>query len=288
MKRSRRSEYGKKRNSSKKNSEQKFQFSKTAPKKSTPTIDRLKSFEIDENQEKKYRNRKVKPKKKSGCFNYQLPLGVVIVIFIVKLISGVVRITDEPKTWKDDPIMLEVERKSKASLQNIIGKNTTFLLVGPRPMKEVFQLKKDSLFPVIPYVNIHLYKGFHLYDASLLLTSQLFAKFSKYYFFYDRVKKSSYQSMTNQWTEIRGKLAGRIEGTNFSHEETKNYHFKELQIAEKEFKITASGLELHGLATLVEDKTHRYFFHFISKEKEGTYFNAPFLKKYLNYYLKIQ
>ncbi len=310
MKRSRSSKYDRKRNRSKKDSQRASHAtskstvnspkekstvksnstsSSTNASRKSNTIDRLKSFEIDEHQEKKYTHRQVIPKKKSGCFNFRLPLAGVLILFIFKIIMGIDSTTRASKTWKDDPIMLEVDRKSKNSFRNLINKNPAILMLGRFvPMRQVAHLKKDSLFPVHPNINVHLFKGFHLYDARSLPTAQLFAKFSKYYFFYDRIKKNASQSTTDQWTQLRDKLTSKITEAQFSYEDIKNYTYKGLQIEEKKFTITAADLELQGVATLIEAEDIRYFFHFISKEKKTHPFDVSYLKKYLDFYLKIK
>lgn len=329
MKRSRRSEYNKKRNRSKKHSERKFGFSsktesKTSHDDSEPakdltvnsdsspssssssnsnssssstsssssnsnTIDRLKSFEVDENQEKKYTHRKIIPENKSGCFNYQLPIAAVVIIFIIKLVIGIGRVTDSPPTIKEEPILVKIKQQQNKRVNRLIAKNPALLIYGlSAPMREVAQLKKDSLFPILPNVNVRLFKGFHLYDTSFSEATQLLAKFSKYCFFYNRVKKLPNKSITQQWEDLRKKLARRTFGSQFSYKDTKTYTFKGLQIEEKSFQIKILNFDVHGVATLVDAGDTYYFFHFLSKEKKGHRFDFHYLKKYLDYYLKIR
>lgn len=333
MKRSRRSEYDKKRNRSKKHSERKFGFSsktesKTSHADSEPakdstvnsdstssstssssssspsssssnssssspstsnTIDRLQRFEVDENHEKKYTYREITTEKKSGCFNYQLPIAAVIIIFIIKLIIGIGRVTDSPPIIKEEPIIQKIKQQQNKRVNRLISKNPALLIYGlTTPMREVAQLKKDSLFPILPNVNVRLFKGFHLYNTSFSGTTQLLAKFSKYCFFYNRTKKIPNRSMTQQWEDLRKKLARRNFNSQFSYKDTKTYIYKGLQIEEKSFQIKILNFDVQGVATLVDAGDSYYFFHFLSKEKKGHRFDFSYLKKYLNYYLKIR
>ncbi|MEM6718388.1 MAG: hypothetical protein AAF611_03635 [Bacteroidota bacterium] len=317
MKRSRRSEYDKRRNRSKKHSERKFSFtskstksdasSKPKPKSSSKpkasasstsstkkatspaqsSIDRLKSFEINENNQKKYKYREVVPKKRSGCFNFRLPLFAVIIIAIIRLIMSFNDNSSSNPT--EDPNIKKISNNDRVLKQKFRRTNAAHLVQGiPWPMRETLQLQKDSLFPIVPNVNVRLFKGFHLYDTSVLKNTAIFAKFAKYYFFYDRVEKSSTTTMSRQWENMRNTLINRMTPSVFSQEEIKNYTFKDIQIEEHDFKILFDSGELHGVATLVEFEDTRYFFHLISKEKPETHFRRTFLRKYLDYYLKIR
>ena len=309
MKRSRRSEYDKKRDRSEKSSERKLKYSikstaktsrsdsntvsesKPSSSSSSNRIDRLKDFEITENHEKKYTQpRVVIPKEKSGCFNYRLPFAVVIILFIFKLIMGIGKaVSSSSTTTQTDPFMQEIIQNEKKKRRNTIKINVPDYIVGKnKPLQELMQLTQTGTFPIIPHVEVHLFKGFHIYDASGFANTEILAKFSKYYFFCDRVEKSPNESLTNQWATLRNELTQQVYGSAFSYNDSKSYTYKDLKIEEKEFTILSDQTELQGIATLVEFENTRYFFHFISKEKEGTYFKATFLKKYMDYYLKIR
>jgi hypothetical protein len=178
-----------------------------------------------------------------------------------------------------------VEEYSKAATRQL----TNFMIYGKtRPLREVAQLQKDSTFVITDNVKVRLFKGFHLYDASSLPSTEIFAKFSKYYFSYDKVSVLPTYTMTEQWRTLRKKHLNKIQQDIFSSENTKSYTFKGMQIEEKEFKINIERIELHGVATLVETENTRYFFQFISQEKKDAYFRRAYLKKYLNFYLKIR
>lgn len=290
MKRSRHTRYDKKRTHSKKDSKQAFTFGTKVFAKPKTSIDRLQDFEITENRNPKHPNPTfVVPKEKSGCFNYRLPFAVVIILFIFKLILGIGKaISSSSTTTQTDPFMQEIIQNEKKKRRNTVKINVPDYIVGKnKPLRELMQLTQTGTFPIIPHVNVHLFKDFHIYDASGFLNTQILAKFSKYYFFCDRVDKAATESLTSQWATLRNELTRTVNGSTFSFDDHKNYTFKNLKIEEKEFTILSAGTELQGVATLVEFENTRYFFHFISKEKEGKYFNATYLRKYMNYYLKI-
>jgi hypothetical protein len=312
VKRSRRSAYDKKRNRSKKHSERKFSYGAKAKKTSPPkkassstsssssastssssssssSIDRFKSFEINEQHEKKYKYREVAPKERSGCFNYKLPIAAIIIIAVIRMLMAIGNLTNSTPTKKESPFEKQNARMINRADERASKQLTAYLIHGDiRPVREVAQLTKDSTFLITDHVKVRLFKGFRLHRTSTLPTTRMFAKYSKYYFSYDKVSVNPNKSMTAHWKALRSKLLRRANEGVFSSEDIKSYSFKGLQIEEKEFKITLSSLELHGIATLVESEGKRYFFHFIAQEKSGTYFRRAYLKKYMNFYLKIR
>ncbi|KAB8151736.1 hypothetical protein EZY14_017695 [Kordia sp. TARA_039_SRF] len=302
MKRSRRSEYDKKRNSSKKHSERKFRYSKKTDKATShsktnsnsssnkDTIDRLKSFEINENNEKKYKNRTVKPVKKTDYSG--LKAFVIFGILVFSIIRLVVNLTSSqtqntPLTTQDKALERILQETKK--FREIASVRTTDFIAGKNKIvREVTQLTKDSTLPILEHVTLKLFDKFHMYDTSSLPNTEVLAKFAKYYFFYDRVEKSPNLSMSAQWEQLRNAIANSVTTSVVALENGKNRTYKDMKIEEIDFKILYNNAELHGVATLIEFENTRYFFQFFSKEKAATHFRRNYLRKYLDYYLKIR
>ncbi|PTX58707.1 hypothetical protein C8N46_11215 [Kordia periserrulae] len=304
MKRSRRSEYDKKRNRSKKHSERKFHFStktdKTASRskaKSTSSsssgsnaIDRLKGFEINENHEKKYKNRTVKPKKKTDFSG--LKAFVIFGILAFSIIRLVVNLTSSQTqstpSITQDKALERILQETKKFRENISVRTTDFIVGKNKNIREVTQLYRDSTLPVLEHVTIRLFEKFHMYDTSPFPNTEVLAKFSKYYFFYDRVEKSPNMSMSKQWEQLRNTIANNVTTCVVVLEKGKNRTYKNMEIEEIDFKILYNGAELHGVATLIAFENTRHFFQFFSREKQAAHFRRNYLRKYLDYYLKIR
>lgn len=159
MKRSRRPEYNKKRTHSNSDSKRSLPSSNKGSAKTSDSIDRLKDFEITENQEKKYRHRQVAPKNKSGCFNFKIPLAIVLIVLIFKILMAIDSTARSSKTAKEDPFMQEIMRNEKKPRRNTLKVNAPDFMVGKnKPLREVIQLDKASTFPIIPHVNVQLFK----------------------------------------------------------------------------------------------------------------------------------
>jgi hypothetical protein len=286
VKRSRHSKYDKKRTRSRKDSKRKFTYGTKQQTKNS--IDRLHDFQITENQEKKYNRRQIQPRKGNAFSIVKWPIIIIVLIFIVRLVLSFDGFQNSHSTpLKNDSIIQEAVRKD--AQKHLPEVNVRDFIVGKnRRLRQVIQLKKDSTFPIVPYVNLRLFKAFRMYDTAAFPTTPIFAKYSKYYFFYNRVKKYSKQSLTNQWATLRNELTRKVFGSSFTFNDQKNYVYKGMIIKEKEFTILSNNTELHGVATLLEFEGMRYFFHFISKEKEGKRLNTRFLKKNIDYYLKIK
>jgi len=313
VKRSRGSEYDKKRNRSKKHSERKFSFNNTskasddnsasssekasastpkpkaASNSNTQYTNPQKRFEINEKQEKKYTYTDVEPKKNSSFLGLKIIVTLVIIaVSLVRIAISFKNMDSSKNTAKTQREVLKNMRRNDRAYRTSSLKATDFVVGKGKRIREVMQLRKDSTFPIIDHVNIRLFKGFHLYDPAPFPYTEILAKFAKYYFFYDRVEKSPTLSMSGQWEKLRSTSANRVTSSLVSHEEVKNYTYKGLQIEEQDFKVLFGEGELHGVATLVEFENTRYFFQFIAKEKTGTYYRRTFLRKYLNFYLKIR
>ena len=155
-------------------------------------------------------------------------------------------------------------------------------------LREVIQLEKDSVFPIIEHVNVRLFKRYHIFDTTPFEGTEILAKFSKFYFLYNRVEASPTVAMADQWLAIRNTLAENVTSSIISQEKIKNHTFKGMEIEQRDFKVLYNGGQLHGVATLIEYEGQRHFFQFISKEKDGTYLRRTYLRRYLNYYLKIR
>ncbi|MFK7747806.1 MAG: hypothetical protein AB8B65_05425 [Kordia sp.] len=350
MKRSRRSEYDKKRDRSKKSSERKFRFStnstdkeadKTQPSTSIPDSNSEPSsdsssdsdsvsdsvstsssdsvstststsnssstatsnppasferFEVNETRQKK--SKPYIPEGKTGCFNFKLPLAVVIIIFIFKVIRGVVGVADtnSSTTTENDLLLKELiekqdkKRKRERARQRRLPKvaAANFIVGRNKPLREVIQLEKDSTFQIREHVKVRLFKRFHIYDTTEFPTTPIIAKFAKFYFFHDVAEKSPGETITSQWETLRRELSEEVYGSVFSSSEIRSYTYKDLNVKLKKFTISSGNTEVQGVAALVEAEDKNYFFQLISNERKGKDFDVRFLMKYLNFYLKIR
>ncbi|WP_298509990.1 hypothetical protein [uncultured Kordia sp.] len=222
--------------------------------------------------------------------NSKSVFGIIITVILAigQITFGIIDFSNDSSSQMDYPkVDPEVNKKLEDDFMKMIS---NALLTGKMsPGQELMQLEKDSVFPVTENVKVHLYKKFHLYDPAIATTVELFGKFSKYYFFYDRVSTSASESIENQWKKLRVKSAKtQVPASNFSHKNIKKYTSKNLHIEEHTFTISWDHIEMQGVATLVETENDRFFFHFVSKEKKGHKFDTSFLKKYMDLYLKIE
>lgn len=220
--------------------------------------------------------------------NSKSAFGIIITVILAigQITFGIIDFSNNSSSTFDYPkVDPEINRNLEYQFMKMIP---MALLTGKMvPGKELLQLQKDSVFPVTEHVNVHLYKKFHLYDSAITSTTELFGKFSKYYFFYDRVEKSASESIVDQWEVLRSKCSRRQIATSiFLHKKFKEYSFKNVTVEEHKFTILWDTIEMQGIAALVETENDRFFFHFISKEKKGHKFDTSFLRKYLNLYLK--
>lgn len=293
MKRSRHPRYDKRRPSKKKEAIRNFKFE---VKNNTTSSGEQRKQTEPKREEKSYTERKTYPKKQRSFSVGKWPLGIIVLIFLVKLILNVERCQSISETpIRDNSSVKDIYttpnyRTTKKTRRNTPKIRVADYIVGKRKrLREVIQLQKDSLFPIIPHVNIRLFKGFHIYDPANFTNTPILAKFSKYYFFYNVEDVSDSETLTQQWARLRKTITDKVFYSDFKYNDYKSFSFKNtLTIEEKEFTITTEGKSLHGVATLIESKNKRYFFHFISKEKQEKVPNYRYLARYLNYYLKIR
>jgi len=226
--------------------------------------------------------------------NYKSILAIIgtILLIVAQLTLGIIQFSDssDSNTPENDILREENIKRSKALENELIKNIPAYLITGKMsPPQKLMQLQKDSIFSVAANINVVLNEKFQLKNPSITPTIQLFATFSNYYFFYDRVEKSNKKTISDQWAHLRSKLSKRMIPTStFSYENIKNYTFKNLNIEEKEFTILYDDIELQGFARLVATENECYFFHFISQEKKGKNFDTAFLKKQLDSYLEIK
>ncbi|WP_298426483.1 hypothetical protein [uncultured Kordia sp.] len=259
-----------------------------------PTPERSVDYEVFSQGDKKYQERTTHRKKKSGYPKIALPLAVVGILFLFRILLNIggsdsgSSSTNIPERY--DPVYEDrVTTTTTTPTRKRKKINAAAFIIGKgKRLREITQLEKDSTIPIIPNVKVRLFKGFHVYDSKEFPSIPILASYSKYHFFYDVQKKNPEQSMSEQWSIIREKLAERAYKGYFVYQYPKEYKVDDLLINETEFSISTKGNIVYGVATLVEYKNKRYFFQFISKEKEDKEPNYNYLRKYLNYYLKIK
>ncbi|WP_420574847.1 hypothetical protein [Kordia sp.] len=324
MKRSRRSEYNKKRDRSKKDSKRKFTFSnkdsqqKESPEKKSVQNDPIPEkkeilhsevvlqkklfpeqkekpidFEVYTKQDQKYQQRTTHQRKKRSFPKITWPFYMVVIFFFIKLILNINRCEQNSSTQNDryQPAFENRTKtnRSKRNSRKISRVKVSRFIVGKnKRLREVTQLKKDSIIDIVPNVQVRLYKGFHMYNSSVFPSTPILAKYSKFHFFYDVQDVKTDVSMVDQWVSLRKKFINEANDDYFYHERYKTYDFKGLKVREEKFSILVDGIVIYGAATLVEHKNKRYFFHFISKEAIDASPNYMYLRRYLNYYLKIR
>lgn len=250
------------------------------------------NYEVFSQADTQYKERTTHRKKKRGFPKIVLPLGVVAILFLFRILLNIggskseTISTDVPERYNpvyEDRVVTTPSPKKRKKINAaafIIGKGKT--------LREVTQLTKDSIVTILPKVQVRLFKGFHIYDSKPFPNTPILASYSKYHFFYDVQKKNANQSISEQWSILREKLAESSYDGYFLYQYPKEYTVDDLLINETEFSISTKGNIVYGAATLVEYKNKRYFFQFISKEKEDKPPNYNYLRKYLNYYLKIR
>ncbi|MEM6685088.1 MAG: hypothetical protein AAF617_04765 [Bacteroidota bacterium] len=313
MKRSRRSEYDRKKNRPEKHSERKFtnkesteasgstasdvpksiaasSMEDTAPSTTSTTPVRPKSVVPIVNETRKSAYGEAL-EKKSSYSGLKIVLVIAVAIFsIVRLVYSLNKLDKPDSVAKQQKSLKKARRTLERSFSNSNSnvKVTDFIVGKNVPIREIMQLRKDSVFPIIDHVNVRLFERFHIFDATTYENTEILAKFSKYYFLYDRVDASPIVNMGDQWVTLRNAIANGAASNIISQEKTKEYNFKGMQIEEHDFKVLYGNGQLHGVATLIEHDGKRHFFQFVSKEKNGTYFRRSYLRRYLNYYLKIK
>lgn len=259
--------------------------------KTAPTPQRNVDYEVFSKGDSQYKQRTTHRKKKSGFPKIVLPLSVVGILLLFRFLINLG--DSKTESFSDDsPVSYEPKyentvvttptrkRKKIDAAAFIVGKNN--------PLKEITQLSKDSIIDIIPNVQVRLFKGFHVYDTSNFPDTPILASYSKYHFFYDVQDKVADQSMSEQWSIIREKLAESSYDGYFLYQYPKESKIDDLLINKTEFSISLQDNTVYGVVTLVEYKNKRYFFQFISKERSGKEPNYGYLRKYLNYYLKIK
>lgn len=209
-------------------------------------------------------------------------IGTILLI-VAQLTLGIIQFSDTSSTpvKNDLPVKKTKKRLPKIDVPYFItGKQTV--------LREVTQLAKDSVLPVIPHTTINLSKGFHLYDTSEFPTTAILAKYSKFYFSYDSIPVAEDQSLTLQWKSLRNNLVAQKPGSVISFKDHLEYSYKGIKIEKKQFTISLLGTNLRGVATLMEFEGMRYFFHFVSVDRTSRISSYLYLRKYMDIYLKIR
>lgn len=249
-------------------------------------------FEVFSKSDTVYKQQTTHRKKKRGFPKIVLPIGIAIILFLVRIIlafggSSSQSIPDHHSN-RYQPVY---ENRSVRSTPKRRRKriNAAYFFIGKgNRLREITQLKKDSIINIIPDVEVHLFKGFHIFDSKPYPKSPILASYSKYHFFYDVQETVKNQSISEQWSIMREKMAENAYNGYFLYQYPKKYKIDDLLVTETEFSISTTGNIVYGVATLVAYKNKCHFFQFISKEKEGKSPNYNYLRKYLNYYLKIK
>lgn len=261
-------------------------------KEVTQERERPINYEVFSQGDSQYKERTTHRKKKSGFPKIVLPLAVVGILFLFRILLNIGNSSSDPVStdiperydpvYEDRVVTTPTPRKRKKI-------NAAAFIIGQeKQLREITQLTKDSIIDIIPNVQVRLFKGFHIYDSEAFPSTPILASYSKYHFFYDVQKKNADQSISEQWSILREKLAESSYNGYFVYQYPKEYTVDDLLINETEFSISTKGNIVYGAATLVEYKNKRYFFQFISKEKEDKQPNYAYLRKYINYYLKIK
>lgn len=248
-------------------------------------------FEVFSKEDKKYKQRTTHRKKKSSFPKAALPIGVVILLFLIRMIAN---FGDSSSESIPDRYQPKYENRSSTSTSSYPKRkrekiDATYFFIGEgNRLREITQLTSDSIIKIVPNVEVRLFKGFHIYDSKRYPNSPILASYSKYRFFYDRVEKEKDISMSEQWSIMREKLAESVYNGYFIYQYPKEYKVDDLVVNETEFSISTKDNIVYGVATLVEYKNERHFFQFISKERDDKDPNYNYLRRYLNYYLKIK
>lgn len=212
-------------------------------------------------------------------------IGTILLI-VLQLTLGIIQFSDSSSTPVENDWSVPTLKKSDTRTPKI---DVPYFMTGEiTKLREVTQLIKDSVFPIIPHITVNLSKSFHLYDTSKFPTTAIFAKYSKFYFAFDSIPVLENKSLTSQWESIRKDIIGHQSYTTFSHENEMSYEYKGISIEKKNFTISSFETNLRGVATLMEFEGMRYFFHFVSEDRTSRVSTYPYLRKYLNVYLKIR
>lgn len=212
-------------------------------------------------------------------------IGTIILI-VLQLTLGIIQFSDSSPTPAKNDWSAPIIKKPSTRTPKI---DVPYFMTGERTkLREVTQLVKDSVFPILPNVTINLSKGFHLFDTSRFSTTAIFAKYSKFYVAFDSIPAVENQSLTLQWESFREDIIGQQSYTTFLHEDEMSYEYKGITIEKKNFIISSLGTNLRGVATLMEFEGMRYFFHFVSEDRTSRVSSSSYLRKYLDVYLKIR
>jgi len=253
-----------------------------------PSLD----FEVYSQGDKAYKQRTTHKKKKSSYPKIIWPLAAVAFLFFIRFLvsigdSSSDSITNDiPDSY--DPVYQDRSVTTAPPKKRPKINAAVFIVGNKKKLREVTQLKEDSIINVIPNVQVRLFKGFHVYDSKPFPNIPVVASYSKFHFFYDVQDKVAEQSISEQWSILREKLAESNHKGYFMYQYPKEYEIDDLLINETEFSISTKGNIIYGVASLVEYKNKRYFFQFISKERVEKEQNYNYLRKYLNYYLKVK
>ncbi|WP_430411865.1 hypothetical protein [Kordia sp.] len=272
---------------------------RNTPTKNTPvyentpqTPERPLEYEVFSQGDKAYKKRTTHRKKKGGFPKIVWPIAVVAFLFLIRILANIGD-SDYDTTSDDFPVEYSPTYKDRSVTTQPPKKrekiNAAHFIIGEeKELVEVTQLTKDSIITITPNIQVRLFKGFHVYDSEEFPDVPVLASYSKYHFFYDVKEKVADQSMSEQWSIIREQLAENSYDGYFMYQYPKESNIGDLAINETEFSISTKNNTVYGVATLVEHKNKRYFFQFISKEKRDASPNYNYLRKYINYYLKIK
>ncbi|WP_046756126.1 hypothetical protein [Kordia jejudonensis] len=267
--------------------------STTSSPENTATIpERTVDYEVFSKTDSTYTKRTTHRKKKGGFPKIVLPLAVVGILFLFRILINIGDSSDDQFS-NDPPVTYEPSYENTRVVTTPPTKkrkkiNVAAFITGEEDrLKEITQLSEDSIVNIIPNVEVRLFKGFHMYETKDFSDTPIVASYSKYHFFYDVQPKVEDQTLSEQWSIFREKLAERSYNGYFMYDYPKKYKSDDFLIEETEFSISLKGNVIYGVATLIEYKNKRYFFQFISKERDDKDPNYAYLRKYLNYYLKI-
>ncbi|QHI36759.1 hypothetical protein IMCC3317_21290 [Kordia antarctica] len=207
-----------------------------------------------------------------------------ILLIGAQLVFGIIQFNDTPPTHVTNDWVVKKETKKRLPKIDV----PDFIIGEHTALQEVLQLKKDSVFSVIPHITVKLRGGFHMFNTSEMPTTAVFAKYSKYYFSYDSIAKAENESMTFQWESFRENLVAQKPGSTISIQENMKYTYKGMNIEKKEFTISSLGTHIRGVATLIEFEGMCYFFQFAAEDRTSRESSYHYLRKYLDMYLKIR
>jgi len=167
-----------------------------------------------------------------------------VLLIVIQLTLGIIQFSDSSSTssipvQNDRPTIKKTRPRSPKI-------DVPYFMTGERTqLREVTQLAKDSVFPILPHITVNLSKGFHLYDTSEFPVTALFSKYSKFYFTVDSIPVAENQSLSLQWKSFRKDIIGQLVYTTFSHENEMSYEYKGIKIEKKNFTI--SSFETYGV-----------------------------------------